>query len=51
MDRRRKCPRNCQCMCHEFGITAEHGDLDHCPSKDSRPLCDAGWEFYVDGEK
>lgn len=37
------CPPECQCMCHEFGITAEHGNLDHCPTKDGLPLTDAEW--------
>lgn len=40
---RNACPPECQCMCHEFGITAEHGNLDHCPTKDGLPLTRVEW--------
>jgi len=25
-------------MCHELGITAQHGEHPHCPTKDGLPL-------------
>ena len=39
----KKCPPTCPCLCHEFGITAEHGQLDRCPTKLGRPLVDPQW--------
>lgn len=41
--KKKKCPKDCECMCHEFGITAEHGDHPHCPTKDGLPLEDPKW--------
>lgn len=43
----KKCPVTCPCLCHEFGITAEHGTHGVCPTKLGLPLIDPKWESNV----